>query len=169
MAATEKKVLIATDRFLDLLEVLTAAGLVHRVGTVVADQETSAARARVLNADPAAGDYGLVVRVIPSAGGGAGAATEATLLLVKADVDKLPADPAREGGNLALVAKDATLGTLDPAPAAYTVLDRLKQLGVKIDAQTKIGATETTLRQAVLALQNLPRRSQVAATLLHRS
>jgi hypothetical protein len=70
MAATEKKAIIVTDRFLDLLEVLTGAGLVHRVGTVVADQETPAARARVLNADPAAGDYGLLVRVIPGAGGG---------------------------------------------------------------------------------------------------
>jgi hypothetical protein len=70
MAATERRALIVTDRFLDLLEVLSSAGLVHRVGTVVADQETPAARARVLNADPGASDYGLLVRVIPSAGGG---------------------------------------------------------------------------------------------------
>src|SRR2546430_2122005 len=58
--------------------------------------------ARVLNAAPVGTEYGLVVRPI-------GTATEVTL---------------------ATVAKDTTLGTVGPTPGAYTVLDRLTQVGL---------------------------------------
>lgn len=72
----------------------------------------------------------------------AGAATEATLALEQSTV-----------------AKDVTLGTVAANPAAYTVLDRLYQLGLKIDATNK----------ALAGLQQRPIAPKASSTLLHRN
>jgi hypothetical protein len=168
MAAIERKALIVTDRFLDLVEVLTAAGLVHRVGTVVTDQETPAARARVLNADPAAGDYGLVVRVVPSAGGGSSVDVtdrDARLLGRAKILDSAGAviDPALKGQlPAALVGGrlDVNLGALtggllfDVADRDARLAGRVKLLdsaGAVIDAALK-GQLPATLGQKTMAL-----------------
>lgn len=136
--------------------------------------------ADVRNADPAGGDYGMVARLAGTVPLPTGASTEATLALIKTDVDKLPADPAREGGNLATVAtnttgvaKDATLvtldadlkaeiGTLESRPAAYTVLDRLSQM------QRDVAAQAATMKQVLVALSKPP-APRATSTLMHRS
>lgn len=69
----------------------------------------------------------------------------------------------------ATVAKDATLGAVIAQPGAYTVMDRLSTLGLKIDATNRTMATEATLRQLLAAIQNKPKPSSVPITLLHRS
>lgn len=68
MAATERRALIVTDRFLDLVEMLSAAGMVHRVGMSIGDPEAVAARAKVTNGTPGGTDYGLVVRMVGALG-----------------------------------------------------------------------------------------------------
>lgn len=102
----------------------------------------------------------------------------------------LPANAAQEaGGNLAvLVAKDfatsvkqdanvtaiqqldtdllAAVGTASAAPAAYTLLDRLKQNGVRLEALANKVATESTMQKLLAALSK-PASKQYA-TLLHR-
>lgn len=71
-----------------------------------------------------------------------GAATEATLALEQSTV-----------------AKDATLGTLSATPSAYSVLDRLNQIGLKLDATNR----------ALAALQPKPVLIKATPTLLHRN
>lgn len=71
-----------------------------------------------------------------------GAATEATLALEQSTV-----------------AKDATLGTLSGTPSAYSVLDRLNQIGLKLDATNK----------ALAGLQPRPVIAKPTSTLLHRN
>jgi hypothetical protein len=84
-------------------------------------------------------------------------------LPVSATALPLPTGASTEA-TLALIAKDATLGTVVDQPGVYTVLDRLK----KIDVNTKGVATEATLRQVLTALQARP-KAPATATLLHRS
>jgi hypothetical protein len=62
----------------------------------------------------------------------------------------------------------ALIGSLSDTPGAYTVLDRLNTLGRKIDASTKVGATEATMQKVLGALTKPPATSAVRATLLHR-
>lgn len=69
------------------------------------------------------------------------------------------------GGNLAATA--ASLGTIDAKPSAYSVLDRLYQLGAKIDAHARVGATEATMKQLLSTLKPVSGPSRT--TLLHRS
>lgn len=95
----------------------------------------------------------------------------------------LPANAAQEtGGNLAIVATNsalqataanqatelATLGAVSTTPGAFTVLDRLAQLGLKIDAAAKSAATDATLKLMLAGLKPVPGQSAVRATLLHR-
>lgn len=147
-----------------------------------------------------------------------GASTEATLALIKAKTDNLdvllstrtkPADlqqvdvadedtrilgrakllnsggatidPATET-TLGLVAKDATvakdasvllldtdfkaaIGSAADRPAAYTELDRLYQLGLKLDK----AATEATMQKLLAAIAKPPLPAPSRPTLLHRS
>lgn len=80
----------------------------------------------------------------------AGAAEEATLLLIKAKTDNIPADPAREGGNLATLAAvdfatQTTLSSIDAAAATIdAVLDSIKDTdGIKkITDQLPAGTNE---------------------------
>lgn len=145
---------------------------------------------RVMNAAPAGTEYALVVRPIPSTSAqpvsavtlplptnAASATKQDTGNTSLGSLDtKLPVDPAREGGNLALlvakdfatqatlalVAKDATLGTVGPTAGAYTVLDRLTQIGLKLDVEAGL------LRQQLAALPARP-AVRPLTTLLHRS
>lgn len=77
----------------------------------------------------------------------------------------LPANAAQEaGGNLASIVSE--LGTVDKNPSAFSVLDRLLQLGMKLDNQNKVQATEATL-QKLLAVTSKPVLKPYT-TLLHR-
>lgn len=58
----------------------------------------------------------------------------------------------------------ALLGTLSTAPGANTVLERLQQIGAKIDASGKVYATEATMQKLLAALK--PATKQYS-TLLH--
>lgn len=58
----------------------------------------------------------------------------------------------------------ALIGTLAATPAAYTVLDRLYQIGVKLDKQASIFATETTMQKMLAALKPT---TKPYTTLLH--
>ena len=75
----------------------------------------------------------------------------------------LPAGAATDA-TLATVAKDATLGTVGPTPGAYTVLDRLYQLGLKIDATNKALGNQATQLAALR-----PGVPKTTSTLLHRN
>lgn len=74
----------------------------------------------------------------------------------------LPAGAATEA-TLALVARDATLGVVGPAPGAYTVLDRLGQVAGRLDTLIK-GQLAAAAR---LATPTAARST--SSTLLHRS
>jgi len=76
-----------------------------------------------------------------------GAATEATLAAAKADLDKLPADPAREGGNL------ATLAGKDFATQATLALIKAKT--DNLDAALSTLATQATLALVKAKTDNL--------------
>jgi hypothetical protein len=101
----------------------------------------------------------------------------------------LPTGAAAEAGNLATIAaKDfatsakqdtalaslttldtdlkAEIGVIGTTPGAFTVLDRLNQIGSKIDAATKNAATEATMRKLLAALSKPAAPSY--STLLHR-
>lgn len=77
----------------------------------------------------------------------AGAATDASLATLDADLK-------------------AEIGTVSGTPSAYTVLDRLNQIGLKIDNHAKIGATEATLKKLLAALSKPV--APTYSTLLHR-
>lgn len=102
----------------------------------------------------------------------AGASTEATLALVKAKTDNLDVALSTRAteATLATVATTeaallAAIGTAGiAAPAAATVLDRLYQLGQKVDAQSKVIATEASMQKLLAALKPTPKSY---STLLH--
>lgn len=62
---------------------------------------------------------------------------------------------------------DPAIGDISARPSAYTVLDRLYQLGLKLDTLTKSSASEATT-QKVLAVLSKP-VPKPYSTLLHRS
>lgn len=78
----------------------------------------------------------------------AGAATDASLVTLDTDLK-------------------AEIGAVGTIPGAYTVLDRLNQIGAKIDAARAANATEATLR-SVLAALSKPIPPRAPLTLLHR-
>lgn len=104
----------------------------------------------------------------------AGASTEATLAAIKAKTDNLDVALSTTGplatqpvSALALplpagASTDATIGAVDPNPGAYTLMDRLKQIALKLDAQ--IAATQRVV--AAVQPRAVPRGT---STLLHRS
>lgn len=81
-------------RDLDAEQVGTAGFEVFRQRMQIAG-DALAKIAGVTNADPAGGSYGLVVRLVGTMPLPTGAATEATQLLVKADLDVIVSDKAR--------------------------------------------------------------------------
>jgi hypothetical protein len=78
--------------------------------------------------------------------------------------------PAGAATDTSLVTLDtdlkAEIGSVGTIPGAYTVLDRLNQIGAKIDAARSTNATEATLKKLLTALSKPVSPSY--STLLHR-
>lgn len=58
-------------------------------------------------------------------------------------------DVKQDVGNLSLSSLDSKIGTLESKPSAYSVLDRLYQLGLKLDAINKAQALEADLLRKI--------------------
>lgn len=86
-----------------------------------------------------------------------GAATESTLALVATATKQ-------DTGNTSLASVDAKIGTLDRAPAAFTMLERLMLIDKKFSDLLAKVATESTLQKFVARPAQRP-----TGTLLHRS